>query len=273
MMSLNDMSIHILSLGAGVQSSTLALMAARGEITPMPEAAIFADTQSEPQVVYEYLAYLTPMLPFPVYTVTQGNLGSDFIKALQSESGRCGQPPFFVFNRTKQAVAMLWRKCTKEYKLDPIRRKVRELRGGRNVVQWIGISLDEAHRMKQSRVQYIENRYPLIDLRMDRNNCIHWLDRNGYKRPPKSACIFCPYISDARLRTMRDSAPIDWLRLIEFDAAMRVAQRETANGAKITGTLYVHRSCKPISEVDLSTDIDRGQAEWFGNECEGMCGV
>ncbi len=33
--------IHIISLGAGVQSSTMALMAAHGKITPMPKCAIF----------------------------------------------------------------------------------------------------------------------------------------------------------------------------------------------------------------------------------------
>ncbi len=41
------MVVHTISLGAGVQSSTMALMAAAGEITPMPAAAIFADTQAE----------------------------------------------------------------------------------------------------------------------------------------------------------------------------------------------------------------------------------
>ena len=41
--------INVLSLGAGVQSSAMALMAAKGEITPMPDCAIFADTQAEPQ--------------------------------------------------------------------------------------------------------------------------------------------------------------------------------------------------------------------------------
>jgi len=45
--------INVLSLGAGVQSSTMALMAAKGEITPMPDCAIFADTQAEPQSVYD----------------------------------------------------------------------------------------------------------------------------------------------------------------------------------------------------------------------------
>jgi len=265
--------IHIISLGAGVQSSTMALMAKHGEITPMPAEAIFADTQSEPQDVYDYLAYLTPMLPFPVHIVTTGNLEADFLRALSDPNGRCGQPPFYVWNDKKQVEATLWRKCTKEYKLDPIRRKVRELRQGRSVVQWIGISLDEAHRMKDSRVKYIENLYPLVNRRMNRHDCLLWMERHGYAKPPKSACRFCPYISNARLRAMKDNRPGDWAKLVAFDNAMRTAQRDTVNGAKITGTLYVHRSCKPIQDVDLSTDIDRGQGELFGNECEGMCGV
>ena len=44
--------LRVLSLGAGVQSSTLALMASRGEIGPMPDCAIFADTGAEPAKVY-----------------------------------------------------------------------------------------------------------------------------------------------------------------------------------------------------------------------------
>ena len=50
--------LQIISLGAGVQSSTMALMAVRGEITPMPDCAIFADTGAEPQYVYEWLNWL-----------------------------------------------------------------------------------------------------------------------------------------------------------------------------------------------------------------------
>lgn len=50
----------ILSLGAGVQSSTLALMAARGEVPGFPklDCAIFADTQDEPASVYRWLEWL-----------------------------------------------------------------------------------------------------------------------------------------------------------------------------------------------------------------------
>ena len=66
--------IHVISLGAGVQSSTMALMAAKGEITPMPVAAVFADVGAEPKNVYDYLSWLEGVLPFPVHRVNNGSL-------------------------------------------------------------------------------------------------------------------------------------------------------------------------------------------------------
>ncbi len=46
--------IRILSLGAGVQSSTMALMADQGAFGKKPDAAIFADTGWEPEPVLEH---------------------------------------------------------------------------------------------------------------------------------------------------------------------------------------------------------------------------
>jgi len=67
---------HVISLGAGVQSSTMALMAAHGEIHPMPDCAVFADTQVEPQSVYRWLDWLEKQLPFPVHGSQGGISGS-----------------------------------------------------------------------------------------------------------------------------------------------------------------------------------------------------
>ena len=47
--------LRALSLGAGVQPTTLDLMAAHGAVGPMPDCAIFADTGWEPRAVYEHL--------------------------------------------------------------------------------------------------------------------------------------------------------------------------------------------------------------------------
>lgn len=63
---MTDLPLHIISLGAGVQSTTVALAAAHGLIEPMPIAAIFADVGDEPRAVYEHLNWLRSdnVLPF-----------------------------------------------------------------------------------------------------------------------------------------------------------------------------------------------------------------
>src|SRR5271169_3696832 len=97
--------IHILSLGAGVQSSTMALMAACGEITPMPVAAIFADTQDEPQSVYTWLDWLEKQLPFPVHRVTRGRLSTRALEMRTTKDGRKFTKtdiPFFTLSADNQ---------------------------------------------------------------------------------------------------------------------------------------------------------------------------
>ena len=69
-------TLRILSLGAGVQSSTLALMIEKGEV-PMVDGAIFSDTMGEPTAVYEWLNWLKKQLSFPVYVVSKGSLIED----------------------------------------------------------------------------------------------------------------------------------------------------------------------------------------------------
>ena len=50
--------LNVLSLGAGVQSSTLAFMYEYGEIGPMPDFAVFADTMAEPKEVYDWFDWM-----------------------------------------------------------------------------------------------------------------------------------------------------------------------------------------------------------------------
>lgn len=174
----------IISLGAGVQSSTMALMAAHGEITPMPDCAIFADTQCEPRETYEYLGFLVDSLPFPAHRVTVGNLYEDTMRGLNSSGQRFDSIPWFTLN-PDGTKGMGRRECTKQYKIVPICRKLRELLGGKTkpgaVSMLIGISRDEASRMKDSQVKYIVNRYPLaLEKYMTRGDCIEWLKRHGY---------------------------------------------------------------------------------------------
>lgn len=83
----STIKLCVLSLGAGVQSTTLALMAAHGEIGPMPDCAIFADTGWEPRAVYEHLAWLRSLnvLPFSVHIVSDGTIRDGLVNGARGE--------------------------------------------------------------------------------------------------------------------------------------------------------------------------------------------
>ena len=214
--------LTVISLGAGVQSTTMALMAASGEIGPIPDCAIFADTGWEPAAVYDHLRWLMSpnVLPYPVHIVSGGNIRADAIAKVNTTGQRFASIPWFL-RSPKGKNGMGRRQCTKEYKLRPIQRKVVELLGGRpkgGAEVWIGISSDEAMRMRPSRVQYIINRHPLIEKDMSRRTCLAWLETNGYPRPPKSSCIGCPFHSDQEWRAL---TPTEFADALEVDRAIR----------------------------------------------------
>lgn len=263
--------LRILSLGAGVQSTTLLLMALAGEFAERPDYAIFADTGWEPKAVYKHLGWLETYATkrgIPVRRVSAGNLKEDVLRSLTGS--RIANPPFFVKSPLGTKAGMLTRQCTRDYKVIPIRREVRRLSERRYgvkhlergcVEQWFGISLDEYQRMRTSDVKYITHRYPLVDRRMTRLDCINWLRKHGFPVPPKSACLGCPFRSDAGWREIQKDQS-EWDETVAFDRAIRRGIR----GVK--GEAYLHRSLIPLDLVDF-----RSQPTLFGDECSGHCGV
>jgi hypothetical protein len=243
-------------------------MAASGELET-PDCAIFADTGWEPASVYSHLETLAAALPFPLYRVSAGNLRDNILAASNSTGQRFAAVPWFMKMPNGDS-AMGRRQCTAEYKLRPIQRKVVELLGGKRpkggCEMWVGISTDEAIRMKPSRVQYIVNRWPLIERRMNRNDCKKWLERAGWSAP-KSSCIGCPFHSNQQWRELKEN-PAEWADAVAIDRAIRDQSHRGFRGQQ-----YMHRSLKPLDEVDLRSDAEIGQGDLFGNECEGMCGV
>lgn len=266
--------LRVLSLGAGVQSTTLALMAAHGEVEP-PDVAIFADTQWEPKAVYDHLAWLRSpnVLPFPIHVVTQGDIRQAIVERRNTTGGRFAAIPWWTIN-PDGSPGMGRRQCSSEYKLTPIMHEIRRLLGkpGRahippgTVTVMIGISRDEAHRMRPAKQRYMTNVYPLIDQRMTRVDCLRWLARHEYPAPPKSACLGCPFHDNEHYRRMRDESPGEWADVVAADRALR-----QGDSRGVLATEFMHRDLKPLDEVDLSVD-DR-QFEMFGNECLGICGT
>ncbi len=260
-------------------------MAARGEVPGYPhlDGAIFADTQDEPASVYRWLDWLEAEIqrsphPFPIHRVTAGRLSDKLTKVYTGKTGNIisgGNIPCHV-RQGGQIGMMPSRACTYDFKIAPILRKARELGGIKRgqktvgVVQWIGISLDEVHRMKPSRDPWTESKWPLVDLGMRRGDCIAWMERNGYPKPPRSSCVFCPYHSDAEWRRLKTEEPEAFAAAVAFEKQFQAAKQQTTT---MRGIPFLHKSCQPIETVDFSSEEDRGQLSLFGNECTGMCGV
>ncbi len=271
------MNLKILSLGAGVQSSTLALMMEKG-LAPKPDYAVFSDTQGEPKEVYKWLEWLKTQLSFPVLVISAGSLPEALRKSNRDEYVRGATIPMFTRNKKTGKKGIIRRACTSTFKIEPITKKIRELLGvakGRkvpkehHVQQFFGISRDEPQRMRTSSYHYITFNYPLIDLKITRQGCKDWMKENGYPEPPRSACTFCPYHDNTEWQNVKANKE-EWEQVLKLDEDLRTGLRGT-NRTEVE--YFLHRSAVPLKDADLTIKKKKDEPSLFDGICEGMCGV
>ncbi len=262
-----------------------------GEIKPQIECAIFADTGEEPGAIYAHLKWLKSLGGPPIYVRSIGGRLGDHLRHGQNSTGqRFASIPAFTARTEGAKAGMVRRQCTYEYKVRVIERFLRwELLGlprGRRVpknitvTQAYGISMDEAGRSVRIRERLKDRRwiaplFPLIERSMTRADCYTWLRRFGVPHEvQKSACVFCPFKTNAEWRRLRDTDPEGWRRAVEIDRALRVKGNVVNRG--LDQKLHVHRSCVPLERAVLGFDEDPRQyhlnLNWTA-ECAGMCGV
>ena len=263
----------IFSFGGGVQSSAIYLMLiyeprrlldAMGEL---PNKVFFADTGAELKSTYDCLAHMQSFKSnaFEIEVVNNGSI----LESTFADSGNSkASYPFFIKNGQTGKVGISQRRCTTDYKIKAIQKATRKafnltglhLRDG-FVSNWLGISLDEAHRMKDNPDKWMLKRYPLIELEMTRDDCLDYCSRYDWK-PIKSRCYFCPYQSDANWLELKRNSPEAFELACKEDE--RVRDKFLRDGSKG----YLHKSCKPLRDVAF-----KGEDGGFGNDCQGLCGV
>ena len=283
----SEVVYRALSLGAGVQSSVLALLLSRSDPRLMelgyskPDAAVFADTGWEPEYVYVHLAWLEEQLDYPLIRVSSGDIRANLRKGLTASGHRFVDVPFYLVDENGKK-GMLRRQCTNHYKIAPIYKRVRKLAGGRrgrpfpqdrHVEMWLGISLDEVGRMKPSREPWVNHRWPLVDLGMTRRDCAEWFASEYPGRTlPRSACVICPYRSDEHWLELKRSEPDSYAAAVKFDRWLR---NSTTNPVRqlLNGRPYLHSARRPLATVIAEKENDPDSLNHFNEECEGLCGV
>jgi hypothetical protein len=284
--------MNILSLGAGVQSTTLYLMYCKGGFLDHTiDAAIFADTGDEPKAVYRHLEWLQSLNGPPILIRAKGRLSDDLMRGENPTRQRFASIPAFTV-AVGESAGKIRRQCSKEYKIDVIERTVRrDILGLEQrqripkhvkVTQIIGISLDEAgramriERNKREKRSPFAVRFPLIENFMTRANCLEWLLTHGSvpHETPRSACVFCPYHSDLEWDRIKREDPEGWALSVRLDHRLREAGAVV--NRKMDQRMYLHRSCQPLDLVQLDVSEDprkRQLAMNFAAECMGVCGV
>lgn len=252
--------VRVLSLGAGVQSSCLLLLAAHGRIERF-DVCLFADTGWETRAVYTQLTRLETIAAeagMPVRRVSSGNIRADAL----DPAHRFASMPLFSLSPTGKR-GMARRQCTSEYKLKPLKAEVRRLLGYPHPSRvpagvWarmsIGISVDEIQRARDADVGYMRNSFPLLELGWTRTDCRRYLATHGFGDLQRSACIGCPYHRDSFWAELKNHSPAEWADAVAFDHAIRHGSpHATAGGHPLRGTFYLHHSRAPLDQAPLRT--------------------
>jgi 3'-phosphoadenosine 5'-phosphosulfate sulfotransferase (PAPS reductase)/FAD synthetase len=249
-----------ISFGGGVQSTTILLLLKNSPeilykaVGNLPSKAIFADTQVEPDAVYSHIESVKAWSPIDIEIVTKGNLLED------QRNKRYSLLPFYAKDKVSGKVSLLSRTCTFNYKIKPVNKAIRASLGltrkripENSIDLWLGISTDEAGRMKRNPSKEYNNVFPLIEIGFSRQDCLDYCHSYGIY-PPKSACYFCPFQDWSNYKgTVED-----------FNKSKEIERefKDKLSWKYPHLELYLNRSGSGI-----------GEGDFFDDECSGHCGL
>jgi hypothetical protein len=204
--------LEVLSFGAGTQSTVMLIMAVEGRL-PKPDLVVFADTGTEKEETYDHVKNWA--IPY----CEQNGIKFEMVS---SDKGKLHE--YYLKQRNIPMIGIA--KCTMDFKIRPIRRRLRQIVGKKNGVPlvhcWIGITEDEKQRKHPSSVKWIVNKYPLIDeINLTRRQVISILHDREIKIG-KSGCWLCPYQKKIGWMKLKGQKP----ELFDFAAKMEQATEE-----------------------------------------------
>ena len=203
--------VHILSMGAGVQTTAMLI-----KYGPQKryDYIVFADTRDEEPETYKYIEkYLKPFckeigLPW----ITVGNLNGEGI--------------YDYYMRIEDLPNRTTRQCTRDFKIRPIHRFAKSIGCTENnpMLCDIGFTMDESHRLNDSKkkehleVDYVKKVYPFLhEEKITRQECLTIIKEHGWPEPVKSGCDFCMYKSRSAFRRLAVERPERFAQIVALE--------------------------------------------------------
>lgn len=229
------------SYGGGTQSAAIAVLIAQGRL-PKPEISVMADTGREATETWDYLKNnIQPLLDSVGVTIEIAPRSLATVD-LYDAKGTLLIPVFTAEGKFRTF-------CSDKWKAAVVKRYLRKKGyGPKNPVKsWLGFSLDEINRVKESNTDWQELAWPLlfdISPAFTRRDCRDLVLSVGLPEPPKSSCWMCPHRQNGQWARLKEHYPADWQAAVDLDNQIRASDRE--NG------VYLHHSRVALVDADLS---------------------
>lgn len=277
--------MKILSFGAGMQSTALALMSCenvdaerKGHKRPYPlvpvyDLVVFCDLGFEPPWVMQQAEFVHracdaagiryEMLDAPLHRDLMQNFGRR----------RTVSIPWWTL-RDDGHKSRMPRNCTLDYKVERISKFVRwEVLGYKKGQRLrdedkkahemhMGFSFEEKQRCKDSPNPMFVNRFPLVDMELTRaDNYAYILDVWGLDTKA-SACCFCPFHRNHFFEHLKEHQPQTYAKLLEVDELLRDKNPKPP----MDSDLFISRSRKRLADLTPEDCCDAECFEYHGKQ-------
>lgn len=276
-------NIRVFSYGGGVDSFTVLLLQTQNKLPRAFDTFIYSDvgSDSEHPGTIEHIETVAKPLALrhgiPFVTVQKhyitgepATVYGDIVK-----TGHVGIPVYLMSKNKTTGGTPARRACTRNFKVDVIHKWLRTTRVN-TVTMGIGFNMGEQYRAERRGVTpeikpgYTQTfEFPLIQLQLNRADCLKVITSSGYPVPVKSACYFCPFTSRTEWIERRRDEPELFARAVALE--VRINEIRAGKGFD---PAYLHPDCVPLDRAvgeqtslfDLFTDADE--------KCQtGYCGL
>jgi len=246
------MTLRTMSMGGGVQSTACLVLAAQGQID-FPIflfANVGADSENPDTLRYieEYSKPYAAAHGIEFHELQRIPTRGKSKAQVQTVYGHVAGNNRSVIIPVKMGNGAPGnRKCTDMFKIQLVSnwQRAQGATADNPAVCGLGISMDEIQRMRNdSRIKTQVLEYPLIDLRLTRQDCRNIIAAAGLPVPPKSACWFCPFQKHSEWTEMKRTRPAMFQQAIELED--RINDKRNAFGRD---RVYLHPSLVPLDQA------------------------
>jgi 3'-phosphoadenosine 5'-phosphosulfate sulfotransferase (PAPS reductase)/FAD synthetase len=244
----------VVSYGGGVQSTALLVLAARGEIDYRTFLFANVGDDSEHPATLSYVREIA--VPYAagagieIQELTRHRRDGStetLMQRLNQPNTRSIPIPVRMANGAPGR-----RNCTADFKIKVIGRWLREhgATAETPATVGIGISLDEIHRAnRRHKEPYEEIEYPLLDLKLRRDDCKKIIAEAGLPVPPKSSCFFCPFKTVGSWRQQRLEEPELFAKSVRLERVINERRRWLGRDE-----VFLSRYGRPLDEAIVVAD-------------------